>query len=121
MAEPLPTTTLAWLRQTAKFEGAVTAQVLLHLLERVEALEAAEHFVEVPKMAPTAPPPLPPGYIDPEHQGDDLRLLEVFYRACYAEGGTADEIHLRGIRAVLAAGPATPPAPEPGEGEGPNA
>ena len=31
--------TLAWLRQTAKFEGAVTAQVLLHLLERVEALE----------------------------------------------------------------------------------
>jgi hypothetical protein len=32
--------TLAWLRQTAKFEGGVTAQVLLHLLERVEALEA---------------------------------------------------------------------------------
>ena len=39
MAEPLPETTLAWLRQTAKFDGAVTAQVLLHLLERVEALE----------------------------------------------------------------------------------
>jgi hypothetical protein len=34
--------TLAWLRQAAKFEGAVTAQVLLHLLERVEALEAAQ-------------------------------------------------------------------------------
>ena len=32
--------TLAWLRQTAKFEGAVTAQAILHLLERVEALEA---------------------------------------------------------------------------------
>ena len=30
--------TLAWLRQSAKFEGAVTAHVLL-LLERVEALE----------------------------------------------------------------------------------
>jgi hypothetical protein len=46
---------------------------------------------------------LPPDYIDPEHQGEDLELLETFYRACAAEGGTADEIHLRGIRAVLAA------------------
>jgi hypothetical protein len=36
--------TLAWLRQSAKFDGAVTAQVLLHLLERVEALEAAENL-----------------------------------------------------------------------------
>jgi hypothetical protein len=44
MAEPLPTTTLAWLRQTAKFEGAVTAQVLLHLLERVEVLEAKDQL-----------------------------------------------------------------------------
>jgi hypothetical protein len=34
-----PPETLAWLRQTAKLEGATTAQVLLHLLERVEALE----------------------------------------------------------------------------------
>ncbi|NDE17259.1 hypothetical protein EBZ80_20240 [bacterium] len=32
--------TLAWLRQTAKFEGGVTAQAILHLLERVQALEA---------------------------------------------------------------------------------
>jgi hypothetical protein len=29
----------------------------------------------------------------------------VFYAACNSEGGTADEIHLRGIRAVLAAQP----------------
>ena len=42
MTEPLSPETLAWLRQTAKFEGAVTAQVLLHLLERVEVLEAAQ-------------------------------------------------------------------------------
>jgi hypothetical protein len=51
------------------------------------------------------PPPLPPDYIDDEHQGGDRELLEVFYRACNAEGGTADEIHLRGIKAVLALRP----------------
>lgn len=43
-----------------------------------------------------------PGYIDPEHQGQDLEMLQAFYRACGAEGGTADEIHLRGIKAALA-------------------
>jgi hypothetical protein len=43
----------------------------------------------------------PSDYIDPEHTGADHHLLEVFYRACHAEGGTADEIHLRGLRAVL--------------------
>ena len=45
---------------------------------------------------------LSPGYIDPEHQGQDLEMLQAFYRACNAEGGTADEIHLRGIKAALA-------------------
>jgi len=39
MPKPLPPQTLAWLRQSAAVDGAVTAQVLLHLLERVEALE----------------------------------------------------------------------------------
>ena len=60
------------------------------------------------------PPPLAPDYIDPEHHGEDRELLQVFYAACNAEGGTADEIHLRGIRAVMAAltALATPP-PEP--------
>jgi|694.fasta_scaffold15845_5 hypothetical protein len=43
---------------------------------------------------------LPPGYIDPEHKGRDLELLEVFYKACQSEGGTADEIHLRGLKAI---------------------
>jgi hypothetical protein len=56
----------------------------------------------------TAEQTLPPGYIDPEHSGADRKLLEVFYAACNSEGGTADEIHLRGIRAVLAAQPAPP-------------
>ena len=69
--------------------------------------------------AAAAPAPgenLPSNYIDREHTGQDRELLEAFYRACAAEGGTADEIHLRGIKAVLAARPAipaTPPAPEP--------
>jgi hypothetical protein len=45
---------------------------------------------------------LSPGYIDPEHQGQDLEMLQAFYRACGAEGGTADEIYLRGIKAALA-------------------
>jgi len=44
-----------------------------------------------------------------------LELLQTFYQACNAEGGTADEIYLRGIRAVLAARPTAPPAPEVGE------
>jgi hypothetical protein len=61
---------------------------------------------------PAAPPPLPANYIDPEHQGEALELLQTFYQACNAEGGTADEIHLRGLRAVLAAHPAAPPAPD---------
>jgi hypothetical protein len=56
-------------------------------------------------LAQPAPETLPPGYIDPEHSGADRKLLEVFYAACNSEGGTADEIHLRGIRAVLAAQP----------------
>ena len=53
---------------------------------------------------------LPPGYIDPEHQGQDLEMLQAFYRACGAEGGTADEIHLRGIKAALATQQAALPA-----------
>jgi hypothetical protein len=58
-----------------------------------------------------APPALPANYIDPEHQGEALELLQTFYQACNAEGGTADEIHLRGLRAVLAARPPRPAAP----------
>ena len=50
-------------------------------------------------------PPLSPGYIDAEHQGEDRKLLEVFYGAANAEGGTTDEQVLRGIRAVMALRP----------------
>jgi hypothetical protein len=62
---------------------------------------------------PPASSSLPANYIDPEHQGGDLKLLQTFYQACHTEGGTADEIYLRGLRAVLAARPAAPSAPEP--------
>jgi GNAT superfamily N-acetyltransferase len=53
-------------------------------------------------LAHPEPEELPPGYIDPEHKGQGLKLLETFYKACRSEGGTADEIHLRGLKAVLA-------------------
>lgn len=41
------------------------------------------------------------GYIDPGHSAADQKLLETFYRATNKEGGTADEIYLRGLKAVL--------------------
>jgi hypothetical protein len=45
---------------------------------------------------------LPPDYIDANIKGVDKEMLETFYTACLGEGGTADEVHLRGLRAVLA-------------------
>ena len=57
-----------------------------------------------------------PYYIDPDVLGTDRTLLEVFYSACQSEGGTADEVTLRGLRAVLARYGTTPahalPLPE---------
>jgi hypothetical protein len=41
----------------------------------------------------------------------DRALLEAFYQACAAEGGTADEIHLRGIKAAMLQQREYPPAP----------
>jgi hypothetical protein len=45
---------------------------------------------------------LPDSYIDPGHSDADRELLEAFYLAARSEGGTADEIHLRGIQAAIA-------------------
>jgi hypothetical protein len=39
MADSPPPETLAWLHQSATVKGSTYSQVLLHLLERVEALE----------------------------------------------------------------------------------
>ena len=52
--------------------------------------------------ASTQPPALSDNYIDDNITGPDRELLTAFYEACNSEGGTADEIHLRGIRAALA-------------------
>jgi len=57
------------------------------------------------------PEVLEPGYIDPEHKGQDRELLEVFYKACRSEGGSADEIHLRGLKAVIALSQPKPQGP----------
>jgi hypothetical protein len=45
---------------------------------------------------------LPPDYIDANMQGQDREILTTYYSASFSEGGTADEVILRGIRAVLA-------------------
>jgi hypothetical protein len=45
---------------------------------------------------------LPANYIDPGHSDVNRELLEAFYVAARSEGGTADEIYLRGIRAAIA-------------------
>jgi hypothetical protein len=57
MSEP-PPETLAWLRQTAAVDGAAYSQVLLHLLERLEALEQRPipGFVELAAPTPEAAP-----------------------------------------------------------------
>jgi len=39
MPDSLPPETLAWLRQSAALDHSAYSQALLHLLERVEALE----------------------------------------------------------------------------------
>jgi hypothetical protein len=61
-----------------------------------QAVEAARATLAQPE-----PEELPPGYIDAEHTGRDREMLEAFYKACRSEGGTADEVHLRGLKAVL--------------------
>ena len=75
-----------------------------------EARAILAHRGHPPAAAPAPGENLATDYIDPEHTGQDRELLEVFYRACNSEGGTADEIHLRGIKAVLAALRAAPAA-----------
>ena len=112
--------TLAWLRQTAKFEGAVTAQVLLYPLERVEALEqrpipgTVELATPTPEAAPVA---------------TDNGLLRCYAQAievAVKRGDSHDEAKEAGRRAIYdlgrqhgaaqppAAQPAPPPAPAGG-------
>lgn len=81
-----------------------------HIDAEARAALADEPAVPIPPAA------LPEGYIDPEHSGDDRALLQTFYSACQAEGGTADEVTLQGLRAVLARWGNHVPAP-PADGE----
>jgi hypothetical protein len=53
MTKPLPPGTLAWLRQSATVDGSAYSQVLLHLLDRVEALEQRPIPGTVELAAPT--------------------------------------------------------------------
>jgi hypothetical protein len=96
VTEPLSTQALAWLRQSALADGSTYSRVLLHLLERVEALEAADHFVEVPKMAPT------PEAVTVAEDAELFSVAELerfpihAYRACYNLGrqhGAAQPAH----------------------------
>jgi hypothetical protein len=55
--------TKSWLRQSAALDGAVVSQTLLHLLERVEALEQKYETQRLaqPPAAQPAPPAAPAG------------------------------------------------------------
>ena len=68
-----------------------------HISTAAPVLTEAHAFLDQPE-----PPGLPPDYIGSEHTGCDREMLEVFYRACRSEGGSADEIYLRGLKAVIA-------------------
>ena len=78
------------------------ARLTKHYYEPAELLTRARAELADEPAVPAPPAALPEGYIDPEHSGDDRAMLETYYAACQAEGGTADEITLRGLRAVLA-------------------
>jgi hypothetical protein len=66
------------------------------------ALQMTERPTWFTQLQHEGQPALPDGYLDAHITGPDRELLAVFYTACNSEGGTADEIHLRGIRAALA-------------------
>lgn len=78
------------------------------LMTKLELKENAELSAAVPVAD------LPTDYIDTSITDPcDRSLLEVFHRACNSEGGSADEVILRGLKAVLAT--TTTPAPDAGD------
>ena len=94
---------LAWLHQSATVKGSTYSQVLLHLLERVEALEQRPipGVVELAAPAPTPPSP---------EMGEVGELAAELHRiACYLDSNDP-------VRATLAAAATLlqqPPAPAP--------
>ena len=128
--------TKSWLRQSAAVDGAAYSQVLLYLLERVEALEQRPipGFVDLAAPAPEAAPvatdeeqPLPPHIAmtyQPKSVYQPLRPAQPAPLADLAaklisESKPMDPEMAEALtpeaRWDLYSGPDTPPAPEPGE------
>jgi hypothetical protein len=87
----------AWAAWAARAAAAADAAA-----ERAAQLSDLRAAVEASTQPAAGDQLLPPGYIDDSITGPDRELLLAFYTATNSEGGTADEIHIRGIRAVLA-------------------
>ena len=94
-----------WLETWHKDGRDPHATCIIELRERMAGLEAQQQPAPPEPTQRTEPEvarkELPAAFIDPEHSGPDREMLETFYAACRSEGGTADEIYLRGLRAVL--------------------
>jgi hypothetical protein len=87
--------TLAWLRQTAKFEGGVTAQAILHLLERVDALE------QQPTCANSAQVPPAPEAAPVATDNGLLRCYAEAVEDALKRGDSHDEATKAGRRAIF--------------------
>jgi len=103
------------LQATAATIGEAIADVAARAAAAAAAARRADQLADLPAPAmarvtvtsglcltATEPPALPANYIDDNITGPDRELLTAFYTATNSEGGTADEIHLRGIRAAIA-------------------
>jgi hypothetical protein len=107
--------TLAWLRQSAAVNGAAYSQVLLNLLDRVEALEqrpTCKEFLQVPPTPEPAPVATDEQILAMRSWSShgptfDSDLVE-FGRACYNLG------RQHGAAQLPAAQPTPPPAPAGG-------
>lgn len=113
MTEPLSPQALAWLRQSVLVDGSTYSRVLLHLLERVEALEARPIPGSVELAAPTPEAaPVATDYSELEEElfelyqnhdtimGALLSIYDLGFRRCMNTSGRQH-------------GAAQPPAPQP--------
>jgi hypothetical protein len=110
MPESPPPETLAWLHQSATVKGSTYSQVLLHLLERVEALEQRPTCKECLQVPPT--PEAAPVATDEQLWGfwceEGMNFIPEVLRACYNLG------RQHGAAQPPAAQPAPPAAPAGG-------
>jgi hypothetical protein len=66
-----------------------------------DAMDALESALLAAPEAVGVADALQPDFIDANMQGQDREILATYYSASLSEGGTADEVILRGLRAVL--------------------